>query len=251
MATKTISELQLRSSVTSGVNFPTDDGIQTYRVTAEQLKNFILSNQSVLRSMIKIEERIPIGSLYQFAGSTAPDGFMLCYGQAVSRSTYADLFNVIGTTYGVGDGSTTFNLPDLRGRVIAGRDDMGGSAANRLTTQVSPNGNTLGAAGGAQTDTLTVDSMPSHTHTQNAHNHGITDTGHIHGGNYSTTKDNGSSQTPSASTDGNTRAQQSSVTSSITGITINNATATNQNTGGGAAHNNTQPTIIMNYIIKH
>lgn len=60
------------------------------------------------------------GSIYMFAGSTVPDGLLECDGSAVSRSTYADLFDVIGTTYGAGDGSTTFNLPNLSGRVAIG-----------------------------------------------------------------------------------------------------------------------------------
>lgn len=76
---------------------------------------------------------IPSGMLAPFAGTSAPSGWFLCYGQAVSRTTYAALFTAIGTTYGTGDGTTTFNLPDLRGRTIAGVDDMGGSAASRLT----------------------------------------------------------------------------------------------------------------------
>lgn len=96
----------------------------------------------------------PPGTLLAYAGSAAPAGFLLCYGQAVSRTTYAGLFSVVSTTYGAGDGATTFNVPDLRGRVIAGVDNMGGTAANRLTgTTMSPNGNTRGATGGAQTNT--------------------------------------------------------------------------------------------------
>ena len=102
-----------------------------------------------------VDFSLPAGLVLPFAGATAPDGFLLCYGQAVSRSTYADLFAAIGTTYGAGDGSTTFNLPDLRGRVAAGKDDMGGGAANRLTGGGSGiAGTTLGAAGGAETQTL-------------------------------------------------------------------------------------------------
>lgn len=65
---------------------------------------------------------IPTGSVISFAGQTAPEGWLLCQGQAVSRTTYAQLFAVIGTTFGSGDGSTTFNLPDLRGRVAVGVD---------------------------------------------------------------------------------------------------------------------------------
>lgn len=96
------------------------------------------------------------GELVPYAGSTAPAGSLLCCGQAISRTAYAGLFAALSTTYGVGDGSTTFNLPDLRGRVAAGKDNMGGSAASRLTgATMSPDGNTLGAAGGQQTETTT------------------------------------------------------------------------------------------------
>ena len=79
----------------------------------------------------------PTGCVFSFARSTAPSGWLLCYGQAVSRTTYAALFAVISTTYGVGDGSSTFNLPDLRGRSVAGKDDMGGSAASVLNVTLT------------------------------------------------------------------------------------------------------------------
>lgn len=92
---------------------------------------------------------MPAGSVTAFAGSSAPSGWLLCAGQAVSRTTYAALFTVIGTTYGSGDGSTTFNLPDLRGRVVAGLDNMGGSDAGRLSWA-----NTLGTTGGKEVATL-------------------------------------------------------------------------------------------------
>ncbi len=101
---------------------------------------------------------IPTGIVVPFAGSTAPTGWLLCFGQTVSRTQYAALFAVISTTYGVGDGSTTFGLPDLRGRSVSGKDDMGGSAANRVTNAISGiTGTTLGAVGGSE-------SMTAHTH---------------------------------------------------------------------------------------
>lgn len=105
---------------------------------------------------------VPVGTLLPFAGSTAPNNFLLCYGQAVSRATYANLFDRLGTTYGSGDGSTTFNIPDLRGRVIAGIDNLGGSSANTVT---DVSADSLGGTFGAETHTLTVDEMPSHFHT--------------------------------------------------------------------------------------
>jgi hypothetical protein len=105
------------------------------------------------------------GEIVPFGGSTAPAGALLCYGQAVSRTDYVGLFTVIGTTYGVGDGTTTFNLPDLRGRVVAGEDDMGGSSANRLTNQSGGvDGDTLGAVGGAETHQLTAAELALHSH---------------------------------------------------------------------------------------
>ncbi|MFZ5784727.1 MAG: phage tail protein [Pseudomonadota bacterium] len=173
---------------------------------------------------------VPAGTVLPFAGSTAPTGFLLCHGQAVSRADHADLFAAIGTTYGAGDGSTTFNLPDLRGRVAAGRDNMGGSSAGRLTTIA---GTTLGGAGGSDAVTLTTGHMPSHSH-------GVNDPTHSHGVLSGNT-------TPAAFTgragqgDGNNNYY---ITPSYaaTGITL-------QNAGGGAAHQNVQPTLVLNHII--
>ena len=91
------------------------------------------------------------GDVKATARTTAPSGWLLCYGQAISRTTYDILFTAIGTTYGAGDGSSTFNLPDLRGRTIVGLDNMGGSQADRLTTPYTPNRNTLGGGVGEET----------------------------------------------------------------------------------------------------
>lgn len=108
---------------------------------------------------------IPIGGFLDYAGTTAPNSsFVLPYGQAISRTTYATLFSLISTTFGTGDGSTTFNVPDLRGRVVAGKDDMGGSSANRLTNADDGlNGDTLGATGGGETQTLVTGNLPPYT----------------------------------------------------------------------------------------
>jgi microcystin-dependent protein len=109
---------------------------------------------------------IPIGGMIDFAGAAAPNSsLVLPYGQAISRTTYATLFSLLGTTYGTGDGSTTFNIPDLRGRVVAGKDDMGGSAASRLSgTSITTGGaTTLGGSGGAETKTLATANLPPYT----------------------------------------------------------------------------------------
>ena len=158
----------------------------------------------------------PTGSLLPFAGASAPSGWLLCFGQTVSRTTYAALYAVVGTTYGAGDGSTTFALPDLRGRVPGGKDNMGGSAASRLTTSGSGvDGATLGATGGTETHTLTTAQMPAHTH-----NTGTT----IAGRNTSA----GGGET----------------------IVYAGATYASTSAGSGAAHPITQPTLVANYIIK-
>lgn len=109
---------------------------------------------------------IPLGGMIDFAGTTAPNSsFVLPFGQAISRTTYATFFAMVSTTYGTGDGSTTFNVPDLRGRVAAGKDDMGGSAASRLSsTSITSGGpTTLGGTGGADTTILITANLPAYT----------------------------------------------------------------------------------------
>lgn len=122
---------------------------------------------------------IPIGSSIDFWGTSAPNSsFALAYGQAISRTTYATLFGLLGTTYGPGDGSTTFNIPDLRGRVVAGKDDMGGSAAARLSgTSITIGGaTTLGGSGGVETKTLVTANLPPYTPVGTITNGAITPT---------------------------------------------------------------------------
>lgn len=109
---------------------------------------------------------IPIGGLLDYSGSTAPNAnFVLSYGQAISRTTYSGLFALLSTAFGSGDGSTTFNVPDLRGRVVAGKDDMGGSAASRLTsTYFGTGATTLGGVGSSGESTqLVTGNLPPYT----------------------------------------------------------------------------------------
>jgi microcystin-dependent protein len=106
---------------------------------------------------------VPIGASIDYWGTTAPNSsFVLAYGQAISRTTYSALFSLFSTTFGSGDGSTTFNVPDLRGRVVAGADAMGGVAASRLTDAVAGI-DSLGDAGGAQSYTILTANLPPYT----------------------------------------------------------------------------------------
>lgn len=183
----------------------------------------------------------PVGAIMDYAGATAPAGWFLCYGQAVSRSSYPDLFAAIGTTYGIGNGTTTFNIPDCRGRVRAGKDNMGGSSANRLTNQTGGvNGGVLGAVGGAETHTLTTAQLASHTHTgttasDGSHTHTTNGVGAT-GGNVSVAvwgSGNRNDGSRSMSTDG-----------------AHTHAFTSNSSGSDAAHNNVQPAIIFNTIIR-
>lgn len=106
---------------------------------------------------------MPAGSIQPWPSNTIPEGWLLCNGQAVSRTTYSDLFAVIGTSYGIGDNSTTFNLPNLKGRTIVALD----SAQTEFDT--------LGETGGVKSTALTEANIPQHAHSIN-HDHGSFDT---------------------------------------------------------------------------
>lgn len=180
---------------------------------------------------------VPVGAITAYAGSSAPNGWLLCDGSSKVRTDYAALFSAIGTTYGSADG-THFTLPDLGGRVIAGKE----ASASRLTSGGSGvDGGTLGASGGAQTVTLSTTQIPSHTHTgttgDDSPDHTHTVPNHASGGSNSTSFAAGASS-PTGSggpTAGASARHQHTFTTAAT--------------GGGGAHNNAQPTIILNYII--
>jgi microcystin-dependent protein len=181
---------------------------------------------------------IPIAASIEYWAGTAPNSsFAFPYGQAVNRTTYASLFTLVGTTYGVGDGSTTFNLPDLRGRVTACPDQLPGSGdANRLTGGSMSGRLGAGGTGGEALHTLLVSEMPSH-------NHNATDSGHSHGLPGTTLYDGGSSTKAYGSGGG-----RMDVASNTTGSASANISVSS--TGGDAAHNNLQPTILCNRIMR-
>lgn len=153
---------------------------------------------------------IPSGAMMDFGGSSAPTGWLLCNGAAISRVTYATLFGIIGIAFGGGDGINTFNLPNTAGRVPVG--------AGNYVAGVDPLGNTtytLGQTGGKGLHTLTTPEIPAHTHTVSMH---------------SFTWDHGGGVP---------------ITQMDPGGTTNTGSA-----GGGGSHENRQPYIVFNKIIK-
>lgn len=170
---------------------------------------------------LPVDDGLPVGTSLEGYWTTAPPGFLLEDGSAVSRTTYASLFAVIGTTFGAGNGSTTFNLPDSRGRVVV----------NKSTDTEF---NTLGKKSGEKTHTLTVAEMPSH-------NHGGT-TG-------STFPEVGLSANDGSS--GSPRAKAGSNTGGRYSATYSEHDHTIASQGGGSAHNNIQPSIVALRVIKY
>jgi len=151
---------------------------------------------------------VPSGTVSQTARATAPTGYLLCDGSAISRTTYSSLFDAIGTAYGVGDNSTTFNIPNLKGRVPVGRD----SAQTEFDT--------LGETGGAKTHTLNVNEMPTHAHVTKAY--------YISG----------------------SQAYSASNLFISNGVDVQGNGGSTTEAGGSQAHNNLQPYVVLNYMIK-
>jgi microcystin-dependent protein len=199
----------------------------------------------------------PAGSIFSFAGSVLPPGgYLWCDGALVARATYPALFAVLGTTYGAGDGATTFGLPNLKGRVPVGRDAAQAEFA------------ALNQTGGVKTHILSVAEMPVHAHPLSdpthahtvydpGHAHGISDPGHTHLTVIGTaTPGAGSQWYPSSGP-----VENRPTVAAGTGISINGAAAgvsiyaagtgiSLGNNGSGAAHNNLAPYLTLNFIIK-
>lgn len=181
----------------------TIDGVTTVALLPGEACR-IACNGSQLTTMGR--SALPPGAMVDFGGAAAPSGWLLCDGSAVSRTTFAALFTAIGTLWGSGDGSSTFNVPDFRRRVAVG---SGGSGSATL-------GNAVGNTGGAETHTLTVNEMPSHSHTINSWDEFDPGVGNSAGVNEA-----GGFNLPQTNP-----------------------------TGGGAAHNNIQPSAVVLKIIK-
>ena len=169
------------------------------------------------------------GDVKFFAGPEASlaTGWLSCTGAPVSRSTFSDLFAMIGTTWGAGDGTTTFNLPDLRGRAPVGADAMGGAAANVLTSTSIGTSATLGVRAGSQ-------QAPAHTHTTT-----VVDPGHTHTLNVII----GETGTNALSPEGGNYINNGPIPSATTGISVNVATA------GSGTTLNVQPVAVGNFAI--
>jgi microcystin-dependent protein len=233
------------TSITTSILAATD--VSTTTLTATSITTSVVDASSItvtgnvsaaeyygdgsnLTGIITPSDSIPSGSIFPYAGISEPSDYLFCYGQTINRTTYSDLFTAIGTTYGVGDGSTTFALPDLRGRVVAGQDDMGGSSANRLTgASGGVNGDVLGAAGGDEGHQLTEAELAAHTHSAGSYQTALP-----------TQYDN----------EGNDFIIQTFTNQNQSGTTSFSITGSSGSIGSDAEHNNVQPTLILNYIIK-
>lgn len=203
----------------SGARIQVKDGLAADTITQDG--EVVIDEASLATALAAL---LPSGMILPTARSSAPSGWLLCDGSAVSRTTYADLFAAIGTTYGAGNGSTTFNVPNLKGRVPVGIDT--GQAEFDVR----------GETGGSKTHTLTVAEMPGHNHDVSGDN--SLALGRING-------------TPNGDyLGGSTGAGQGGWGFAI-GTGNNNITragVTKQ--GGGGAHNNLQPYMALHYCIK-
>lgn len=163
---------------------------------------------------------LPAGVIVSYISNTIPNGWLLCDGSAVSRTTYSRLYAAVGTTYGAGNGTTTFNLPNLKGKVPVGRDSSDSS--------FTP----LATAGGEKNHTLTTSEIPSHKHWISA--------GTYDDGNMSTTGTSNSQDTGLAADGGSYSVDDLNKPYGRYSLAA----------GGGGSHNNLQPYVVTNYLIK-
>lgn len=198
------------------------------------------------------------GLIYMYGGSTAPNGFLICDGSEISRTTYSSLFAAIGTIYGAGDNSTTFNIPNISGRVAIGSSVR----------------NTIGTTGGEETHTLLTNEMPTHSHTIPSHGHTHTikattpklvhsitqpmftytpPAGSQKSSYYSSGKKDvtNANTTTAASRSANLAiANHAATACTKTGSITDCSAFDSETTGSGSSHNNMQPYITLNYIIS-
>jgi len=235
------AEVQVTGGYTQPIAVPADNSVTTAKINAGAVtgaklsdtviddlttetaidgdNDFVMMHDASVNAKRKISvtnlmqdvTAIVIGEVRMWPTATAPSGFLICDGSEISRTTYADLFVVIGTTFGVGDGSTTFNLPDMRGRVVGGANDVG------LPNGENGSFSTRNEAGttGAETHQLTVSEMPSHSHSYTRQWDASSGSG------YSTAEGGGAGS----------------------------SSQTTGSAGNGNSHNNMQPTIFLNFII--
>jgi microcystin-dependent protein len=195
---------------------------------------------------------IPTGSIIQFGGSVPPIGWLLCNGQEISKTTYLNLYNVIGDLYGSPFFSTNFVLPDLRGRTPIGNGNLNGTGTSYP----------LGTNGGSESHVITISEMPSHTHIGTIaeagnHTHSYQDAYFAENGGY---KPSGSVYGTSAASDydngfylrtasGGYSATPSDIPTSSAGTHTH--TITNSSTGSGVAFGLVQPYVVVSYIIRY
>jgi microcystin-dependent protein len=182
---------------------------------------------------------VPTGVIFPYGGSSAPPGFLLCDGSSLLKASYVDLYNTIGTVYGSVD-ATHFTLPKMQGSVPMGAGTYTDSVSGVITRS-------LGSTLGAEKHVLTSAQMPIHTHIQQAHHHFG-----FKGGTSGNTPGVTSSTYPLTSRDASNSFDygiNGSASAADVGLT-SDTTATNNNTGGDVSHNNVQPSVVVNYIIK-
>lgn len=217
--------LQVDSTATNGIKWGqvATAGIADGAVTSAKILDGTIAKDDMSSTLLKLI--CPVGTITAYGGTSAPSGWLFCDGTSISGS-YTELISLVGA-----------NTPNLKGRVPVGLNSSDSSFDSMFET------------GGAKTHTLSEAEMPSHTHTQNSHSHGWT-------GSYWMDRDStGGYWTGSGEQMAIAGKGFATTSPTYSGkplyFDMDSATATNQNAGSGSAHNNLQPYIVVNYIIKH